>query len=307
MVENILQICLKSAQQPEAALQLERPDLVATASADREDTETSNPLIETVQNLPFETTAEHFHETLIQPESVRAFALLILRMLHARTRAFWVTSVKSSLKLGNFCGIVSCDLYWGCPAGDDSCKLYSLQNIDDVVPLLNNIGHLDALDEGYLNIAEIDYLDEYISLKGMTWTGVWKESLDMLDSKAYVCSTATALSSAARTTYFYQNDHSGTPRDPLEAQSAGEREERSSEVETSDTESIPSEHLNACYACAVNIVNGQLFGYWKSVQSEQLPDHIKNRENCWWGTACRTQWHKLTPLSAEARRRGYYQ
>ncbi|KAG0180789.1 hypothetical protein DFQ28_000725 [Apophysomyces sp. BC1034] len=276
MVENILQICLKSAQQPEAALQLERPDLVATASADREDTETSNPLIETVQNLPFETTAEHFHETLIQ-------------------------------KLGNFCGIVSCDLYWGCPAGDDSCKLYSLQNIDDVVPLLNNIGHLDALDEGYLNIAEIDYLDEYISLKGMTWTGVWKESLDMLDSKAYVCSTATALSSAARTTYFYQNDHSGTPRDPLEAQSAGEREERSSEVETSDTESIPSEHLNACYACAVNIVNGQLFGYWKSVQSEQLPDHIKNRENCWWGTACRTQWHKLTPLSAEARRRGYYQ
>jgi len=33
---------------------------------------------------------------------------------------------------------------------------------------------------------------------------------------------------------------------------------------------LPSNHLLACYSCAVTIVNGQFYGFWKDTLSNRL-------------------------------------
>ncbi|KAI9028174.1 hypothetical protein CLU79DRAFT_832589 [Phycomyces nitens] len=52
----------------------------------------------------------------------------------------------------------------------------------------------------------------------------------------------------------------------------------------------PSECLMACYSCASDITNGQLYGYWKGIPIEKLPEHVGLREVCEWGEECTAQW-----------------
>jgi hypothetical protein len=33
---------------------------------------------------------------------------------------------------------------------------------------------------------------------------------------------------------------------------------------------LPSHHLRACYSCLVTLVNGQFFGYWKTILDNGL-------------------------------------
>jgi hypothetical protein len=33
---------------------------------------------------------------------------------------------------------------------------------------------------------------------------------------------------------------------------------------------LPSNHLRACYSCAVTIVNGQFYGYWRDILANGL-------------------------------------
>lgn len=33
---------------------------------------------------------------------------------------------------------------------------------------------------------------------------------------------------------------------------------------------LPSENLRACYSCAVTVVNGQFYGYWKNIIEDGL-------------------------------------
>lgn len=33
---------------------------------------------------------------------------------------------------------------------------------------------------------------------------------------------------------------------------------------------LPSMNLRACYSCAVTVVNGQFYGYWKSLKEDGL-------------------------------------
>jgi hypothetical protein len=40
---------------------------------------------------------------------------------------------------------------------------------------------------------------------------------------------------------------------------------------------LPSQHLRACYSCLVNIVNGQMFGYWSENDAEFINGGIKKK------------------------------
>ncbi|KAF4690895.1 hypothetical protein FOZ60_016730 [Perkinsus olseni] len=49
-----------------------------------------------------------------------------------------------------------------------------------------------------------------------------------------------------------------------------------------------------CSKCAYQAVKQCIFQYRKSLAEEQLPQRCRGRENCWYGTACRTQKHSST-------------
>lgn len=67
---------------------------------------------------------------------------------------------------------------------------------------------------------------------------------------------------------------------------------------------LPSNHLRACYECAVTIVNGQFYGFWKEALNNGLTRgknimstfllHSKCvldlREKCPHGSLCEAQW-----------------
>ncbi|KAL0093094.1 hypothetical protein F4703DRAFT_1789538 [Phycomyces blakesleeanus] len=68
------------------------------------------------------------------------------------------------------------------------------------------------------------------------------------------------------------------------------RNQVSSRLNGFTDENHPSGHLMACYSCANDITNGQLFGYWKNIPVESLPAHIGLRDVCEWGEECTVQW-----------------
>ncbi|KAF7728176.1 hypothetical protein EC973_006570 [Apophysomyces ossiformis] len=167
-------------------------------------------------------------------------------------------------------------------------------DIDDIEALLRDVGYLDSPEEGYLNPTEIGFLLDYLASQNMTLADAWKECLLMIDSGEYVCCTsrmellrindtktiaaATALSDSARDVlsllHTERQSQPETQNSTAEEQHANEpytREQQQEEEDRNDNGVSLLKYATACYTCGVNIVNGQLFGFWAAVRPEELP------------------------------------
>ncbi|KAJ2963262.1 hypothetical protein NQZ79_g1698 [Umbelopsis isabellina] len=98
--------------------------------------------------------------------------------------------------------------------------------------------------------------------------------LRMFPIDEFVKAAAQDMTAAAQ-------DHCSAYRQPLEITSN----------DSMVTSARPSSILLACASCKVDVFWGQMFGYCKSIQPNSMPERMRNRENCWYGKECRTQWH----------------
>ncbi|ORY95431.1 hypothetical protein BCR43DRAFT_492997 [Syncephalastrum racemosum] len=212
----------------------------------------------------------------------------------------------------SFCGIIACDEYWGCRDTETEFKIcllkgtyYVLSNcIIDLLSLdlrvvdsfLEKSELLEFPEEGHLNTVELEYLQDYMDLEDFVWKDVWKVCLDMIDLGEQVCPFVRRLSPAASRFFRLQED---TIKDWALLASGSQ----------DDTRPKLTEQLRACFSCAINIINGQVFRYWQNIDDDQLPAHVLNREPCPHGPECITQWrnpsharrlaHRHPPLLTE--------
>ncbi|KAI8888580.1 hypothetical protein K501DRAFT_282684 [Backusella circina FSU 941] len=174
----------------------------------------------------------------------------------------------------NFCGVISCDNYWGCSDQDDKSKLYALRDVENIRHIVLDFDHLLDKDQGHLNLYEISLLEQHLFKTNEKWVDLWFKCLDQFDKDEY--RTAIAQKMIPIADKFYktrQLPHNYAARFNL------------------DSQALPSYHLRACYSCLVNIVNGQIFGYWSENDAEYINgDH---RVKCSNGYKCLKQWDDL--------------
>ena len=65
---------------------------------------------------------------------------------------------------------------------------------------------------------------------------------------------------------------------------------------TDSRSTLISGKTRICYACALKNFKDLAFLYRKDIPKEDMPDNIANRSDCYYGSACKTQFHK--PLHA---------
>ncbi|GAA5817919.1 hypothetical protein MFLAVUS_011498 [Mucor flavus] len=131
-----------------------------------------------------------------------------------------------------------------------SAKLYVLSEITSIKQYLIDIGKIDSLEDGHLNQHEIRN-----------------------------CRRMTPL---ALQLYNTRRISSGSDNED-------EEEEEDTYYDRMGEEGIlPSNHLLACYSCAVTIVNGQFYGYWRDALANDLARDL--RDPCPQGVLCEAQW-----------------
>ncbi|KAM3579778.1 hypothetical protein VKS41_007859 [Umbelopsis sp. WA50703] len=179
----------------------------------------------------------------------------------------------SLLQACSFCKRTYCHVYWGCEQPDRS-HLGKLTDIPiaQIFDLLASESNFNASD--CLNNVDRQFLRQYFEFANITLDQAWLKCMSMLDNGSYVCAAAQDMTAAAQ-------DHYNAYRQPLEITSSG----------STVTSARPSSVLLACATCKIDVFWGQMFGYYKSIPSNTMPDRMRNRENCWYGKECRTQWH----------------
>ncbi|KAG2171635.1 hypothetical protein INT43_008361 [Umbelopsis isabellina] len=193
-----------------------------------------------------------------------------------QNEAIWAdddTNLEYNILLGSFCKRTYCHLYWGCEQPDRSHlgKLTDMP-IAQIFELSASESNFNASD--CLNNVDRQFLRQYLEFANITLDQAWQKCMSMLDNDSYVCSAAQDMTPAAQ-------DHCSAYRQPLEITSN----------ESMVTSARPSSILLACASCKVDVFWGQMFGYWKSIPPNSMPERMRNRENCWYGKECRTQWH----------------
>ncbi|KAI9364172.1 hypothetical protein BD770DRAFT_439854 [Pilaira anomala] len=181
----------------------------------------------------------------------------------------------------SFCGIVACDKYWGCKNRGMDAKLYVLSEITSIKQYLVDIDRIDALEDGHLNLVEIELLEQYLEERDISWSEAWHTCLSYFDNNHYATSITRRMTTIAQQLY-------NTRRLVYSIPEEDDEEEDDEYYDRIGEEGIlPSNHLLACYSCAVTIVNGQFYGYWK----HELDNGARNgRDKCLIGTRCETQW-----------------
>ncbi|KAI8391711.1 uncharacterized protein BYT42DRAFT_610908 [Radiomyces spectabilis] len=180
----------------------------------------------------------------------------------------------------HLCGVVSCNLTSECPDPSPQNKLYSLKNLtkDEIPQFLREVDCIEAPEEGHLNSSEIGYLEIYLAMHDITWQDSWQVCLDNYDTQAYVCTAATRMIPWVKSVF-----------DTFVV-----RQPNAMEIINADSSlryTNVSDYLTACYTCTATFVNGQYFGFWRSVLPSDLPSFINEREYCRWGKECATQWN----------------
>ncbi|KAG2198981.1 hypothetical protein INT47_013165 [Mucor saturninus] len=185
----------------------------------------------------------------------------------------------------SFCGVVACDKYWVCKNRGKEAKLYILSEISAVEEYIKDVEVIDTLADGHLNHSEIRLLKDYLDRSRLTWNEAWATCLSDFNDNHYTTAIARRLTPLAQQLYNTRRlvnfGNSSTVTDVDE-------EDDQYYDRMGEDGILPSEHLHACYGCAVTVVNGQFYGFWKEVVENGLQRDL--REKCPHGTFCESQW-----------------
>ncbi|KAL9539546.1 hypothetical protein MBANPS3_010200, partial [Mucor bainieri] len=167
----------------------------------------------------------------------------------------------------SFCGVVACDEYWKCKNRSSAAKLYILSDIHDISTWIRDVDSIETKEDGHLNTAEIALLQTYLNRTGISWRDAWVHCLGDLDDNLYTSPIVRRMTSLGLQIYntrrlpvYDNNDYNDDDDDAEDAYYDRIGEEGV----------LPSMHLRACYSCAVTVVNGQFYGYWKSLKEDGL-------------------------------------
>ncbi|KAF1801561.1 hypothetical protein FB192DRAFT_1373444 [Mucor lusitanicus] len=190
----------------------------------------------------------------------------------------------------SFCGVVACDEYWKCRNKSNAAKLYILSDIHDISTWIRDVDSIETKEDGHLNLAEIALLQKHLNRAGISWANAWEQCLIDLDDNLYTSPIVRRMTplgleiyNTRRLPVYDNNNHSDGDEDAYYDRIGEEGV-------------LPSMNLRACYSCAVTVVNGQFYGYWKSLKEDGLIGHLDNRDKCTRGTRCDAQWR--TPSHA---------
>ncbi|GAN02471.1 hypothetical protein MAM1_0022d01915 [Mucor ambiguus] len=191
----------------------------------------------------------------------------------------------------SFCGVVACDEYWKCRNKSNAAKLYILSEINDICIWVKDVDSIEKKEDGHLNLAEIAVLQRYLNRAGITWASAWEDCLADLDDNLYATPIIRRMTPLGLQIY-------NTRRLPVYGSYGQSDNDEDAYYDRMGEEGVsPSKNLRACYSCAVTVVNGQFYGYWKGLKETGLMGHLDNRDKCTRGIKCDTQWR--TPSHAE--------
>ncbi|KAL7309654.1 hypothetical protein PS15m_010511 [Mucor circinelloides] len=191
----------------------------------------------------------------------------------------------------SFCGVVACDEYWKCRNRSNAAKLYILSEINDISAWVKDVDSIETKEDGHLNLAEIELLQRHLNRAGISWANAWENCMIDLDDNIYTSPIVRRMTPLGLQIY-------NTRRLPVYDYNGQSDDDEDAYYDRIGEEGIlPSKNLRACYSCAVTVVNGQFYGYWKSLKEDGLIGHLDNRDKCTRGIRCDAQWR--TPSHAE--------
>lgn len=242
----------------------------------------------------------------------------------------------------SFCGVVACDEYWKCRNRSNAAKLYILSGnctlhtvaiqlliswdlleINDISAWVKDVDSIETKEDGHLNLAEIELLQRHLNRAGISWANAWENCMIDLDDNIYtsrkphpietvkVAILISILLAIVRRMTPLGLQIYNTRRLPVYDYNGQSDDDEDAYYDRIGEEGIlPSKNLRACYSCAVTVVNGQFYGYWKSLKEDGLIGRefylivatncsrlielicvdLDNRDKCTRGIRCDAQW-----------------
>lgn len=135
-----------------------------------------------------------------------------------------------------------------------------------------DVDQIDTLADGHLNLSEIKLLEDYLNKGRLTWTEAWSACLQDFNDNHYTTAIARRMTPLAHQLYntrrlvnHHNNNNGGNNRNSVINEEEEEEEDDGYYDRIGEEGILPSNHLRACYSCAVTIVNGQFYGYWRDI------------------------------------------